>query len=139
MQFRTILCEDNESVREVITFLLEERGHEVFSYVDAGDCPLSSYDECKCNHRTACSDIIISDVAMPKVNGLQFVEHLKKHDCKINNIALVSGYWTPMDVLRAKGLGCSVFYKPVMPEDLFEWIESCEKNIDPLRKLLHLP
>ena len=43
MKYRTILCEDNKSVREILNFILQERGHEVFSFEDAGDCPLSSY------------------------------------------------------------------------------------------------
>lgn len=136
MRYRTILCEDNASVREIINFILQERGHEVFSYKDAGDCPLSSCAACKCGHENACSDIIISDVSMPKVNGLEFVENLKKSGCKIENIALVSGYWTEKDIAKAKEMGCFVFHKPVAPEELFQWIDACEKNIEPQRVLL---
>ena len=136
MKYRTILCEDNESVREIVNFILQERGHEVFSYKDAGDCPLSTYAGCKCNHKSACSDLIISDVSMPKVNGLEFVKNIKENGCGIKNIALVSGYWTEKDIAEAKSLGCAVFHKPVAPEELFKWIDSCEKNIDPQRVLL---
>jgi len=136
MKYRTILCEDNESVREILNFILQERGHEVFSYKDAGDCPLSTYAECKCNHKSACSDLIISDVSMPKVNGLEFVKNIKENGCGIKNIALVSGYWTEKDIAEAKSLGCAVFHKPVAPEELFKWIDSCEKDIDPQRVLL---
>ena len=135
MKYRTILCEDNESVREILNFMLQERGHEVFSYKDAGDCPLSSYSGCKCNHMKFCSDLIISDVSMPNVNGLEFVENLRKNGCKIKNIALVSGFWTEKNISKAKGLGCAVFHKPVAPEELFEWIDTCEKGIDPQRVL----
>lgn len=135
MKYRTILCEDNEHVREVINFMLEERGHEVFSFEDAGDCPLGSLTECKCNHTNICSDIIISDVSMPKLNGLKFVENLREKGCNNKNIALVSGYWTDKDILKAKELGCTVFHKPVYPEELFEWISICEKSVDPQRVL----
>ncbi|UCD65299.1 MAG: response regulator, partial [Deltaproteobacteria bacterium] len=72
MKYRTILCEDNEHVREILNFLLDERGHEIFSYEDAGDCPLNSSSEFKCYHENPCSDIIISDVSMPKLDGLKF-------------------------------------------------------------------
>jgi len=135
MKYRTILCEDNESIREIFNFMLQERGHEVFAYKDAGDCPLSSYSGCKCNQMKFCSDLIISDVSMPNVNGLEFIKNLRKNGCKIKNIALVSGYWDPKDVLKAKELGCAVFHKPVAPEELFEWIDTCEKDIDPQRVL----
>ena len=136
MSYRTILCEENESVREILNHILQERGHEVFSYKDAGDCPLNSFTDCKCNHINPCADLIISDVSMPKVNGLKFIGNLKNNGCKIKNIALVSGYWTSKDALKAKKLGCTVFYKPVLPEELFEWIDTCEKDIDPKRVLL---
>ena len=74
---------------------------------------------------------------MPKVNGLKFIGNLKNNGCKIKNIALVSGDWTEEDVLKAKEFDCEVFYKPVPPEELFAWIDTCEKNIDPKRVLLN--
>ena len=137
MKYRTILCEDNAYVRDVFLFVLEERGHEVFSYEDPADCPLSSITECKCNGMYNCSDIIISDVSMPLVNGLEFVENLRGKGCKVKNIALVSGYWTKKDISRAKELECTVFYKPLGPEALNEWLYNCEKNMDPQRVLLN--
>jgi CheY-like chemotaxis protein len=138
MKYRTILCEDNEPVRKIFNFILDERGHEVFSFEDAGDCPLNSLTECNCNHVNPCSDIIISDVLMPKVNGLEFVENLRKKGCKIKNIALVSGYWTEKDVTRAKEIGCTVFHKPLKTEVLNEWLDNCEKNIEAQRVLSKL-
>ena len=136
MKYRTIVCEDNENVREIFNYILQERGHEVFSFEDAGDCPLSSLTECKCNHMNPCTDLIISDISMPKVNGLEFIENLKNNGCRIKNIALVSGYWTEEYISKAKKFGCAVFHKPVAPEELFEWIDTCEKDIDPQRVLL---
>lgn len=135
MKCRTILCEDNEGIRVALNFFLQEQGHEVFSYEDAGDCPLSSCTECKCDHVNPCADIIISDLLMPKTNGLEFIEKLKKNGCKIKNIALVSGYWSDEDISRAVEIGCTVFHKPSPPGELFEWIVTCEKNIDPERVL----
>ncbi len=135
MKYRTILCEDNEHVRELLNYMFKERGHEVFSFEDPGDCPLSSLTECNCNHTNPCFDIIISDVSMPKVNGLEFVENLRKKGCRIKNIALVSGYWIEKDISRAEEIGCTVFHKPLYPEELFEWVATCEKDIDPQRVL----
>jgi CheY-like chemotaxis protein len=139
VKYRTIFCEDNEYVREIVNFILEERGHEIFSFKDAGDCPLYSLAECKCNNTNFCSDIIISDISMPKANGLEFIEDLSKRGCKIKNIALISGYWTEKDILRAKEIGCAVFHKPLLPETLNEWLDNSEKNIDPKRVLSEFP
>jgi CheY-like chemotaxis protein len=135
MKYRTVLCEDNPYVSEVINYILEERGHEVHLFEDAADCPLSSLTECKCNHMDSCSDIIISDISMPVVNGLDFIETLREKGCKNKNIAMVSAYWTKENLARAKKLGCTVFYKPIRPTELHEWLDNCEKNIDPQRVL----
>jgi len=144
MKYRTILCEDNEHVREILNFILNEREHEIFSYKDAADCPLNSSTEFKCYHENPCSDIIISDVSMPKLDGLKFVEDIKRSGCKVKNIALISGYWNKDDISRAKEIGCSVFHKPLLPEQLNKWLDNCEKNIAPNRILsqfmpCHLP
>ena len=64
------------------------------------------------------------------------VNLMKKNECSINNISLVSDNWTEKDISKAKGLSCNVFHKPVSPEELFEWIDSCEKNIYHQRVLL---
>ena len=135
MKYRTILCEDNEHVRNFFLFILEERGHEVFSFEDPSDSPLTSLNECKCNDMVFCSDIIISDVSMPFVNGLNFVETLRKKGCKNKNIALVSGFWTKKDILRAEKIGCAIFFKPIQPEILNKWLDTCEKNISQQRIL----
>ena len=137
MKYRTVFCEDNIHVHELIVYILEERGHEVFSYKDPSECPLCSLD--KCTQTNPCSDIIISDISMPNINGLEFIEHLQLKGCKIKNIALVSGYWTKKNIEKGKEMGCFIFHKPIQPEELFEWISICEKNIDPERVLSDFP
>jgi len=136
MKYRTILCEDNECIRKILVFILQERGHEVFSYTNDKDWPLSSCINCKGNHINLCTDIIISEVSISKVNGLGVIERLKKNGCRIKNIALVSADWTVQDILKAKELGFAVFHKPVEPEKLIAWIDNCEKDLDPQRVLL---
>ena len=135
MKYRTVLCEDNDYVREVINFILDERGHEIFAFSNAADCPIHFQHECICTDTNTCADIIISDVSMPKIDGLEFVKRLRAKGCQIKNIALASGYWTEADVDKAIGLGCTVFHKPVRPKELDEWLNKCEKNIHPDRML----
>jgi two-component system response regulator FlrC len=135
MKFRTILCEDNKYVGEIIKFILEDRGHEVFFFEDPSDCHIYTLRECNCDHVNLCADIIISDISMPKVDGLNFIEQLRKKGCKIKNIALISGYWTKDDIKKARKLGCTIFFKPVSPATLTEWLDVCEKDISPERIL----
>lgn len=130
MRYRTILCEDNKYVSEIIKFILEDRGHEVFLFEDPSDCNIYSAKKCNCDHINLCADIIISDISMPKVDGMSFIENLKEEKvCSIKNIALISGYWTKQEIMKAKKLDCAIFFKPVSPASLIEWLEVCEKNI----------
>ena len=89
MKFRTILCGNNEYIRKILVFILQERGHEVFTYKDAKDLPLSSCAKCNGNHKDIYADIIISEVSISKVNGLGVLEELK-NNCKFN--VILGGY-----------------------------------------------
>ena len=114
----------------------EEMGYEVFSYEDAADCPLYSVSKCKYNSCIyPCTDMIITDVSMPRINGLAFIGNLKKRGCGVKSIALVSGYWPEEDILQAKMMDCSVFFKPLKLQELTAWLGDCERKVDPMRKL----
>ena len=136
MKYRIILCEDNDFVREMLQFFLKDMGYEVFSYENPADCPLSSVSQCKDNSCIyPCTDMIITDVSMPKINGLEFIGNLKKKGCGVTNIALVSGYWSEKNMLQAKMMDCSVFFKPLNLQKLSAWLGDCEGKVDPMRKL----
>ena len=111
-KIRVILLDDNESVRNVLTEILEERGYEVFPYSDPGICPLQLERACLCHKGQACADVIISDVDMPSMTGLEFIENQKMKHCKVRHVGLISGGWTEERLSRAHDLGCKTFEKP---------------------------
>ena len=88
---RVILLDDNEGVRSIFAEILEERGYEVFPYSDPGICPLQLERECLCSNGQSCADIIISDVDMPSMTGLEFIENQKKKNCKIRHSSPAAG------------------------------------------------
>jgi hypothetical protein len=59
-----------------------------------------------------CADIILSDLNMPQVQGLNFVETLVAKGCVVPHIALMSGEWSDADETRAARLGGRLFRKP---------------------------
>lgn len=135
MNKRAFVLDDEEILRELLKQVFERRGYEVISYSNPGLCPLYNEGSCRCTDGEACGDIIISDVSMPHVSGLDFVERQKETGCKLKNVALMSGAWSGSDVEKAKSLGCKVFQKPFSLAEIEEWLDECEKEIDPGRIL----
>ena len=109
--------------------------YEVFTFPHPAVCPLSEENHCPCKKEQACSDVIISDVDMPFKNGLDFIEEQMKKGCRCKNIVLMSGAFTNEHLTKAKSLGITIFKKPFKLEDLNNWLDRMEKNIDPERKL----
>ena len=135
MRLRAFVFEDDDQIRSLLWKLLDRRGYEVFTFPDPGVCPLYISHECQCTLGNACADIILSDVNMPDVRGLDFVEAQLKKGCKCRHIALMSGDWSKADLLRAEGIGCRVFSKPFLIEPISRWLDEVEKATDPQRKL----
>ncbi len=139
MKLRAFVFEDNDTLRLMIGSVLESRGYEVMSYSEPNLCPISPDRECPCPHKHACADIIITDIHMPNMTGLEFLKNRKQNGCKVENRAVMSGRWTDEELDVARRLGCQVFEKPFRFRDLYEWLDQCEKKIDPKRRLSDLP
>lgn len=135
MKIRVMVFEDNLFLRSLISEFLARRGHEVVSYSDPTECPLLRDEPCM----KACADVLISDVYMPNMTGLQFIEHQLKKGCRIPHIALMSGAWSPKEREYAKKIGCKIFDKPFRFEELGRWIDECEARINPSRVLVDEP
>lgn len=73
---------------------------------------------------------MITDIDMPNVSGLDFIDGQVRKGCKIQNIAIMSGAWSKLKVERAKDLGCEVFKKPFTLSALTEWLDKCEEQMD---------
>jgi CheY-like chemotaxis protein len=52
--------------------------------------------------------VILSDLNMPEMQGLDFVAALMAKHCAVAHIALLSGAWSEADKARAAGLGCQL-------------------------------
>ena len=140
MKLRAFVLDDDEGMRSLICSVLKERGYEVLSYSEPTFCPIYLDSKCPCPQEYACGDIFLVDVRMPNVTGLEFVENLTGHGCKadVHNMLVMSGAWTHDDVQRAKKIGCRVFSKLRLMDEIDEWLCECEKRIKPDRKLMDL-
>ena len=135
MKIRALVFDDEKILRELISSVLKRREYEVHDFSEPGLCPLSLDRECPCPVGYTCADIIITDLNMPNITGLEFIENQIKHGCKVRNIALISGDWSEPEMKRAHELGCVTFSKPLRIAELIDWLNQCEKRIDPNREL----
>jgi CheY-like chemotaxis protein len=134
-QLRIILLDDNEAVRSLLSEIFTDRGYEVFAFSNPSICPLQMLPECRCEPNQTCTDIIVSDMDMPSMTGLSFIENQKKKNCKCQHVVLMSGSWTEQALLRAHELGCKTFAKPFSFEEFNEWLDEVEGSIDSTREL----
>ncbi len=125
---RAVIIDDDCSIRSLMGEVLNERGYEVHSSSEPFSCPIYLGSRCSCPVGTNCTDIIITDINMPNMTGLEFIENQKKKNCKVKNIAVMSGRWTDDKLQHAKVLGCHTFDKPFMLEKIENWLDCCEKK-----------
>ena len=132
---RVVLLDDSEALRVVLSELLEHHGYEVLSFSSPTICPLQLRPACRCEKNEACADVILTDLDMPGMDGLQFIENQRSKNCKCQHVAVMSGSLTAEDVSRAEELGCRVFEKPFDMQALFQWLDEIESGSRPARKL----
>ena len=140
MKLRAFVLDDDKTVRSLTASILEDRGYEVLTYSEPLSCPIYLDRECPCPQEHACADIIITDINMPNVTGVEFIESQTRNGCKaiVQNKAVMSGTWTNAQLEWAKRIGCRVFDKLDVIDQIGQWLDECEKRINPNRKLVDL-
>ena len=133
--YRVLVFDDDDVIRKLLWEYFDRRRYEVFTFPHPESCALCKIHSCTCPTRAACADIIISDLNMPFVRGLDFLEQQIDKGCKVKNLALMSGDLTEEDSDRAKTLGIMLFVKPFSLALLDGWVRTVEKGI-PENRLL---
>jgi DNA-binding response OmpR family regulator len=133
--YRVLVFEDDDALRKLLWEYFDSRKYEVFTFPNPKSCALCDIHSCNCPVQHACADIIISDLNMPFVKGLDFLEQQIKKGCKVRYLALMSGYLTEDDSDRAKALGIKLFEKPFRLTELYDWAKTVEEMIPDNRLL----
>ncbi|HEC97254.1 MAG TPA: response regulator [Nitrospirae bacterium] len=138
MNLRAFIFDDDERIRSLLSIILERRGYKVLAFPDPTYFSLYSDTECSCPPGHVCGDILITDNNMPSMKGLEFIRNRMQNGCRgiVQNKAVMSGIWTALDLAYAKSLGCRIFEKPFMIEEIHKWLDECEKRMDTTRKLI---
>lgn len=116
MQSKILLVEDSEDAREVLAKLLEL---DHFTVVTAGD-GLKGLSLAKAEH----PDLIITDVNMPNMNGIEMIKELREEeDFREIPILVITAYGQVV-LTQAIEVGAdSVMTKPVEYDELSDEVE----------------
>ncbi len=109
---KILLAEDNEAVRSLISMVLRENGYTVIAAED-GLQAIRLFSE----HAV---DMAILDVIMPKMNGKELLEALRKRQPSLKAL-FMSGY--THDIIQEKGVpeqGIDLILKPLKPDELLK-------------------
>ncbi len=118
------ILEDEFTLRSTLSAYLQIKGYEVQAFSDPSFCPLSNESSCVCKRQSPCADFIITDINMPGMTGLRFIDLQKNKGCKAPNIAIMSASWSKKQYQKARKLGCKVFEKPFGLNDLLQWMKN---------------
>jgi len=114
-KYNILVVDDEPTVRTAIASYLKTFNFEVF---EAEDGELAK-DILKKNKL----DLVITDVNMPKFNGIQLLSHVKKHNKKAE-VIVITGYGTIDMAVDVMSKGAFIFLqKPIKLPDLKEQVE----------------
>lgn len=138
MQRRILLFEDEEAVRKLYGIYLRSKGYEVLEFATPVTCALIAENRCTCPRDYACADMIITDMNMPQMSGLELIRYQLAKGCHAppQNKAILSAGLTPEQEEEARALGCRYLRKSAGLKELWAWLGLCEQHIPADRHLV---
>lgn len=118
-----LVVEDEPDLREVLTFVLQDIGYKVFE-AENGEVGLRICQEQKIHG-------IISDIRMPKLDGVQLLKSMREKNPEIPIIFLVTGF---ADIKESEvyKLGANGFlHKPYDIDQLTKKLEDSLSTLKP--------
>ena len=131
MHYRTLLLEDDVSLRRLLEVMLKRRGHLVASHESPLLCPLYGEVHCDCDGGLPCLDFLITDNRMPGMTGLEFIQLQAERGCRFEDQqkAIMSGTWREEERRLAQQLGFQVFRKPFNWNEFAAWLAASEQRL----------
>lgn len=116
---RILIVDDEQGIRELLVSEFSKLGYEVFSAVDGED----AMNQLK----TQKTDVIVTDMKMPKVDGLDLLKYAKEHSPE-TEVIFITGYATVENALEAMRNGAYDFVQK--PFNIDELVNLVDKAIE---------
>lgn len=119
---RILVVDDDALDRMILDSLLNQAGH-VPVFAEDGEEALDLF-------RNQDFDVIVTDLVMPRLNGLLLIRQMMELDPSTSIIAITGS--SPEQLSRAEDYGASVtLVKPLDPDNLFQKIEEILARREP--------
>jgi response regulator RpfG family c-di-GMP phosphodiesterase len=134
---RAVLIDDEEIVVNMFKDFFSTRRYEVLSYTRPVVCPFPDENRYLCNTNYPCADVIITDINMSGMNGLELLQEQSRRGCKLKNEnkAVLSKYLDEESCRKINQLGYAFFHKPIDLSKFLAWLDECEKRVDLSQRL----
>ena len=135
---RILLIDDDDSLREVVQFILIDSGHEVLTAAD-GQQGIGLLDREP--------DLVISDIRMPGIDGMEVLRKIRgREDPSPPPVIMLTAHGTVEQAVEAMGLGAFTYLlKPFARDELLATVDQAlskralERENARLRDLLKKP
>jgi DNA-binding response OmpR family regulator len=109
---KILVVDDEKSVCDSVKKILTRKGYEVDNSLDA--------DEALNKMKVTPYDLVITDLMMPKTNGIELLQIIKEHYPELE-VVLITGYASIDTAVKATKLGAADYLpKPFTPDELTE-------------------
>ena len=117
---KILIVEDNDLNMKLFFDILTYQRYDVDKAFDG----LEAYDKIKNNNY----NLIILDIQLPKLNGFDLIEKLKKENVSIPPVIIASACAMDSDKLKAKELGIKNYI--TKPIDIKNFVEVVKKELE---------
>ncbi|MFC1703556.1 response regulator [Candidatus Omnitrophota bacterium] len=116
---KILICDDELGIRESLKLILE-KDYKVLSAVNGTEC-------LDCLSQTADIDLVLMDIKMPQVNGIEILRQIKSNNPKIK-VIMVTGYKSVETATEAVKAGASDYIvKPFNSKDILDTLKKVLK------------
>jgi DNA-binding NtrC family response regulator len=110
VRMKILVVDDEEGARELFNTILSDEGYEVTLAVNG--------NEALSRIKGADYDLVVTDIKMPGMDGLQLLQEIRKTGSKID-VIMVTAYGEVESYLKAMSLGAAEYInKPIRIKEL---------------------